>query len=66
MVYLLRRDDKSFLLWSVACFIFVAGGCSAIARAYIDQSLITYLLADLLLLLSHALVVTGLVLFLRG
>lgn len=66
MVYLLRRHDKSFLLWSVACFVFVAGGCSASARAYIDQPLITYLLADLLLLLSPALVVTGLVLFLRG
>lgn len=66
MVYLLRRHDKSFLLWSIACFVFVAGGCAASARAYIDQPLITYLLADLLLLLSPALVVTGLVLFLRG
>lgn len=66
MVYLLRRQDKSFLLWSIACFVFVAGGSAAGARVYIDQPLITYLLADLLLLLSPALVVTGLVLFLRG
>ncbi|WP_288743743.1 GGDEF domain-containing protein [uncultured Rheinheimera sp.] len=66
MVYLLRRHDQSFLLWSVACFVFVAGGCAAGARHYIDQPLITYLLADILLLLSPALVVTGLVLFLRG
>lgn len=66
MVYLLRRHDQSFLLWSVACFVFVAGGCAAGARYYIDQPLITYLLADILLLLSPALVVTGLVLFLRG
>jgi diguanylate cyclase (GGDEF)-like protein len=66
MVYLLRRHDKSFLLWAVACFVFVAGGCAAGARNYIDQPLITYLLADLLLLLSPALVVLGLVLFLRG
>jgi diguanylate cyclase (GGDEF)-like protein len=66
MVYKLRRHDKSFLVWSVACFVFVAGGCAAGARAYLDQPLLTYLLADLLLLLSPALVVTGLVLFLRG
>ncbi|EGM77966.1 diguanylate cyclase (GGDEF) domain-containing protein [Rheinheimera sp. A13L] len=66
MVYLLRRHDKSFLVWSIACFVFVAGGCAAGARAYIDQPLLTYLLADLLFLLSPALVVTGLVLFLRG
>ncbi|MBU1619313.1 MAG: GGDEF domain-containing protein [Gammaproteobacteria bacterium] len=66
MVYKLRRHDKSFLVWSIACFVFVAGGCAVAARAYIDQPLLTYLLADLLLLLSPALVVTGLVLFLRG
>ena len=66
MVYLLRRHDKSFLVWSTACFVFVAGGCAASARAYIDQPLITYLVADLLFLVSPALVVTGLVLFLRG
>lgn len=66
MVYLLRRQDKSFLLWALACFVFVGGGCAAGARAYIDQPLLTYMLADLLLLLSPALVVTGLVLFLRG
>ncbi|WP_233080688.1 GGDEF domain-containing protein [Rheinheimera soli] len=66
MVYVLRRHDQSFLVWSIACFVFVAGGCAAGARAYIDQPLLTYLLADLLLLLSPALVVTGLVLFLRG
>lgn len=66
MVYLLRRHDKSFLIWSLACFVFVAGGCAAGARAYIDQPFITYLLADLLLLLSPALIVIGLVLFLRG
>ncbi|HJS15830.1 MAG TPA: hypothetical protein VJ795_12195, partial [Rheinheimera sp.] len=23
MVYMLRRHDKSFLLWSIACFVFV-------------------------------------------
>ncbi len=66
MVYSLRRHDKSFLLWSLACFVFVAGGCAATARAYIDQPLVTYLLADLLLVSSPALLVTGLVLFLRG
>lgn len=66
MVYVLRRHDKSFLVWSIACFVFVAGGCAASARAYIDQPLITYLVADLVFLLSPALVVTGLVLFLRG
>lgn len=66
MVYVLRRHDQSFLVWSIACFVFVAGGCAAGARAYIDQPLLTYLLADLLLLLSPALVVIGLVLFLRG
>jgi len=66
MVHMLRRHDKSFLLWSIASFVFVAGGCAAGARAYIDQPLLTYFLADLLLLISPALVVTGLVLFLRG
>ncbi len=66
MVYLLRRHDKSFLLWAVACFVFVAGGCAAGARSYIDQPLLTYLLADFLLLLSPALVLIGLVWFLRG
>ena len=66
MVYLLRRHDKSFLLWSLACLVFVAGGCAAGARAYLDQPLITYLLADFLLLCAPALLVTGLVLFTRG
>ena len=66
MVYMLRRHDRCFLLWSVACFVFVAGGCAAGIRTYVDMPLLTYLLADVLLLLSPALVVAGLVLFLRG
>lgn len=66
MVYLLRRHDKSFLLWSISCFVFVAGGCAAGARVYVDMPLVTYLLADLLLLCAPALVVLGLVLFIRG
>lgn len=66
MVYLLRRHDKSFLIWSIACLVFVAGGCAASVRPYLDWPWLTYFLADLLLLLSPALVVSGLVLFLKG
>jgi diguanylate cyclase (GGDEF)-like protein len=66
LVYLLRRHDKSFLVWSLSCFTFVAGGCAASARVVIDLPLLTYWFADFLLLLSPALVLTGLVLFLRG
>ncbi|MCA1928826.1 GGDEF domain-containing protein [Rheinheimera sp.] len=66
MVYLLRRHDKSFLIWSLACVVFVAGGCAAAARPYLEWPILTYVLSDLLLLLSPALVVTGLVLFLKG
>lgn len=66
MVYLLRRQDNSFLVWSLACFVFVGGGCAVSLNAYMQQPLLIALLADLLLLSAPALVVVGLVLFLRG
>lgn len=65
VLYRRKPKDHCFLFWALSCFSFVLGGTCAALRAFDYPALVTYFIADLLLIAAPALVFAGLVQFSR-
>ncbi len=60
VIYRLRQQQRCFVYWSVACFVFAGAAVTASLRAFIDAPLLTVYFADLLIILAPLIAVAGL------
>lgn len=60
VIYRLRQQQRCFVYWSIACFVFAIAAVAASLRAFIDAPLLTVYFADLLIILAPLLAIAGL------
>tara|TARA_R110002126_G_scaffold119373_5_gene260224 strand:+ start:3861 stop:4994 length:1134 start_codon:yes stop_codon:yes gene_type:complete len=65
LLYRRKPKDRCFKLWSYSCACFVLGSTLVVLRAYPVHSVVTYFIADCLLLLAPVYMLAGLVQFSR-
>ncbi|MAA95745.1 MAG: hypothetical protein CML21_14710, partial [Rheinheimera sp.] len=65
LLYRRKPKDRCFKLWSYSCWWFVSGASLVVLRAYPVPDLLSYFIADVLLLLAPVYVLAGLVQFSR-
>ncbi|WP_438862433.1 diguanylate cyclase [Neptunicella sp.] len=65
ILYQRRPKDKCFKFWAASCLSFVLGGSLAALRAYGFAPIITFFIADVLLLFAPVFILLGLIQFSR-
>lgn len=65
ILYQRRPKDKCFKFWAASCLSFVSGGSLAALRAYGFAPIITFFIADVLLLFAPVFILLGLIQFSR-